>query len=578
LTNAVGALPEFRNASLGQRGYVSRVIIALIGISGGVMGNTNGQLKAIIADDEDAIIGLVKRLGNWEEYGIRLVAQANDGLTAYEQIVEYQTDIAILDIRMPEMSGLELIRRCVEEQRPVRFLLISGYQEFDYVKQAISYNVCEYLVKPINAKALNRALRKVSESISRERQAARLVDELNSRINQKDAKLWDLFFSQVAENALPERSVVNKDYAFDLQDGLFGILAMKVDHPLAVQERYAPLLMENLRWAVNEQLEPLCTSLGCHMQGQRLYCVMNYAPLAAEELEDAMEWALELCVREAKNYEQCYVTFGRNAADTEYAELPAMYAQAEAALEYRWIAAPGKLLRYNEAISAHCAQDAQIQLSPQQRDKLYGILEGQNANALKRYLQEVREGQLAAGLPPYKYRLILCDMARHIFETIENRCPQECNTGRREQTTLALDNWQEDFGRLQAQVEEMLLTAVKAQMDSKFFWNDRHIRAAKQYIGRNYQNSIQLEDVASAISLTPAYFSSLFKEKTGQSFSEYLQMARIDKAKELLASTNHNIKEVCWMVGYHDVKYFTRLFKQHINLTPSMYQKMYSSF
>ena len=115
-------------------------------------------------------------------------------------------------------------------------------------------------------------------------------------------------------------------------------------------------------------------------------------------------------------------------------------------------------------------------------------------------------------------------------------------------------------------------------MDNKTNLNDRHIRAAKRYVEQHYSEPIQLEDVASAVSLTPAYFSGLFKEKNGCTFSVYLQEIRINAAKALLSTTNLTVKEVCEQVGYHDVKYFSRLFKQYVIITPSLYQKLHSTF
>ncbi len=127
------------------------------------------MINLLIADDEPLIQAGIKSMINWEEYGIRIIGTAANGAAAYELIKEYSPEIVITDIKMPVMSGLELARKCHEEERLLPlFIILTSYEEFQFAKEALSYQVLEYLVKleltpEVLDEALKRAIAKVSE-------------------------------------------------------------------------------------------------------------------------------------------------------------------------------------------------------------------------------------------------------------------------------------------------------------------------------------------------------------------------------------------------------------------------------
>ena len=127
--------------------------------------------KVVIIDDEPIICNLIKRLGEWDRLNLEIVGSATDGLEGYRLIRELHPDIVLLDIRMPGLDGLELIEKCSEEKLTPRFIIISGYQEFEYAKKAIHFNISDYLVKPIDREELNTPSSSSCFSISLRRRA-----------------------------------------------------------------------------------------------------------------------------------------------------------------------------------------------------------------------------------------------------------------------------------------------------------------------------------------------------------------------------------------------------------------------
>lgn len=141
--------------------------------------------KVVIIDDEPIICNLIKRLGEWDRLNLEIVGSATDGLEGYRLIRELHPDIVLLDIRMPGLDGLELIEKCSEEKLTPRFIIISGYQEFEYAKKAIHFNISDYLVKPIDREELNMALKKSCLAIEEAQQKQTALQSLQMTIKEK---------------------------------------------------------------------------------------------------------------------------------------------------------------------------------------------------------------------------------------------------------------------------------------------------------------------------------------------------------------------------------------------------------
>ena len=141
---------------------------------------------AIIVDDEVKICQLIRCLGNWEEFGIRIVDVCQDGESAYDAIVKKRPDIVLTDIRMPVYDGLEILKKAREQGLDSSFIIISGYREFEYAKLAIQYGVVDFLVKPVNGEDLNLALKRSVEEINERRQFLNMGEMISD--NERNVK------------------------------------------------------------------------------------------------------------------------------------------------------------------------------------------------------------------------------------------------------------------------------------------------------------------------------------------------------------------------------------------------------
>ena len=187
------------------------------------------RLKVLIADDEAKVGQLVKRLIEWDEIGLECIGIAQDGQTAYDRIVAESPDIVITDIRMPVLTGLEMIQKASEQGIHCHFIVVSGYKYFDYAQKALKYGVEDYLLKPIDEVELNRQLRKIVETESEKRVQTQYVDTMEKRLHDSKYLRHKEFLKEVAEQTETDIVKANEDFGLQLQDTLFRAVYFKLD-------------------------------------------------------------------------------------------------------------------------------------------------------------------------------------------------------------------------------------------------------------------------------------------------------------------------------------------------------------
>ena len=153
------------------------------------------KMQTVIIDDEPIICELICRLVDWDNLGLELAGVANDGIRGLELLKQYQPEIAIIDIRIPEIDGISLIRQTNELGLNTHFLVISGYKNFEYAQQALCLNVSNYLVKPINEKELNDSLTKMCSEIRDTMNKSKYIDNLHAQLTTQKRVIYDSLIS-----------------------------------------------------------------------------------------------------------------------------------------------------------------------------------------------------------------------------------------------------------------------------------------------------------------------------------------------------------------------------------------------
>ncbi|MFE5322614.1 response regulator [Paenibacillus sp. NPDC056579] len=503
-------------------------------------------MNVLIVDDQRlsraGIIGMI----DWDRLGLKLAGECANGREALELIGDAEADIVITDVRMPVMNGLELIERAKELYTGVAFVVISGYDDYVYVRKSIQLTVADYLLKPVDAQELNELLeRLIGQCAEAKRKEA---EELQKRREQ--------FFYFLLEGAYDNDS---EHMAAEFSDIRFSDAC----------DRYAVVVFESDldKNSVYRHIDPLSNRYAvCIVRTRGVYMLVAAgAVLTAEELSSSLQSLMggDSLFRLAsvgkvvegigalrESIGQAFDTYSMQASlrlPEHPADKPVTYER------YEPIAAP---------LTASWEQDWVFQLR-----------QGNRSAALRKLAELLQANEGSSAHPDVQessYQYVLLRGARELYEQgmiSEPDYVEACRLAKTLPHIMGLDGKRAavtDFFRRRLQAPE----AVPSQ-------ETRHaVEKAKAYIDAHYCETINLSDLAQSSYMSPGYFSSLFRQYTGRNFLEYITHLRIEHAKSMIeADPEQKISDIAMQCGYQDLKYFRKLFKRHTGATPLKYKE-----
>lgn len=523
--------------------------------------------RVIIADDEPKVSQLIKALIDWTLLGLDLVAIANDGIEALKYIEQYHPDIVITDIRMPGYDGLELIRKANLINPRIDFVIISGYQHFDYAHNAIKYGVKDYLLKPLNKDEINQTLSKMIE-----RYQERDLDRVSIEKHHFDEikKGHDNFYEHLLLKPLRREIAIediNQEFRTHFVKGCFQSIVLKIDVDAGLkQAEILDMLLSKVQQIVQVRLRANCEELIQVKDGDRLILFINTQNESKKELRKALHRILEESHLLRDLFNDLVVTAGMGITVYSLEEAHRSFNSARDVIFERIDRGCGNILEY-EALENRELQDI---LTPEKRRRLVDMIEILDIEGVIFWLNQTQKALKGeSGKTVYKVikeiaEIVIYELKHHLnlqLEVIEKQALNlEMQTSRK---TL--------FDHLEKCVT-IWLTQVVAQKQSE---SNKPIRDAQKYILDHYASNLNLENISQMIGFSASYFSTLFKKETGYNFLEYVTLIRIKMAKEQLSESSKSVIEIANDVGYHDIKHFTKQFKKITGLNPSQYRKLY---
>lgn len=494
--------------------------------------------KLLIVDDDASIRSGLIAMVPWEEFGIVVSGEADNGESALKLIDAVSPDIVITDIRMPKMTGLELIRQCRREGRRISFIIISGYDDFAYVKAAVRYNVHNYLLKPVSREELAQSLAEISTSRIREEYRAEntqimrttiLNRLLNRRISHAEFREkaeflnLDLLDSPLSLGIVQAKGGGEAGFPEDLLPG--GMLSLQ-DR----EKRYvfiAPGEWDSRRW--REALEPLLA----HFLRTDPSTVLAVAASAV-------------------SYRDLHVSYERavHILNTHFWDRGRVVLQ-ETDLPDKEVGAPliekAKLMEALQALDKEAVKGIlRSQLTPcaearlVEKSRIFLMV----VQILDTFLEVVRQ----RALPSYP-------VSEKILRFNEN--------WKSFRTLTELLDW------LDSVSDDFLGILTRESRDG----GNRMVLWMKKTIRERFRESLSLKVLGAESGRHPAYLGRVFSEKTGYTFTEYLLSYRLKHAAELLRKTPYKISEIAGMVGFSGSEnYFSTQFKNQFGVSPRNYK------
>lgn len=525
--------------------------------------------KILAADDEGIVLDSLKFIIE-KEYGDQCVLQtAKTGRSAIELAESFRPDIAIMDIQMPGINGIDAMREMRAENKNTVFIVMSAYDKFDYAQQAMQLGVKEYITKPMDRKkvieAINRAMTQVS--IDKEKRSNDLLvrEKLETVIPiLENGMIYNILLSDQYQDLENYKNLLDipSDYGFvivlisgEKQEGIH--LTNAIGTGVVLQKNYNEI-RNDIKGAFSESI----------VGGTMANKIAVFVPTLNERLEyNERIQLIEKCRTLVKNMKNKYGVMLRMGIGPICA-LNDMNTSYKDSL---------KALRLSTGSIAH-ADDLQVSV---EYDKDYPM------NLENNLFSAVGRGDVSAA----------ADYAERFFDWMVERDSEdlmslrlkvlefviraETAVYREGGTTYHYDSRKDYLPTVMAasdvdSIKEWYLSKISEStrdIVDHLDKSDKDITIAREYIEKNYTSNISLDDVSRIVNISPYYFSKVFKEETGENFIDYLTNLRINRAKELLLEGTLSMKEICNEIGYSDPNYFSRTFKKNVGVSPTEYKE-----
>lgn len=530
--------------------------------------------KVMIVDDEAFVCEVIKKIVDWDLLNMEFCCEADNGLSALRLLEEKNPDIVITDIRMPGIDGLEFVKRAKELAPNVAFIIISGHKHFDYARNAIKYDVEDYLLKPVNKKEINRILEQIKTRFEEEDKEKQRSERKEEKLEFSIDRLRTIFLESMLKDNISSNDIhkINKECQCEFGGRYLQSIALRID--------------KTGKNTLNNDIEEILFILGKAAEEAAYYFEEKNIYMQRFLLDKVIYMVVnlkekEICAIDFKllfdrikklmeRYSEYSCTIGIGRAVEAQTGFNLAIKTSMAAIYERISEGTDRIIYYkNQEESAdkeHTFNDLIKSFS-----KIVELCDG---TAITDWLDDAVSFLNAAG---YAYEKLLrsealIESAYKVFADAmkeEIHILKECELSHAKRVYDFLSEEE-----LTTDIKKAIESCFKKYMTFKTMQKAQPVREAKKYISLNYSKDITLEEVAGKVYLNPVYFSVMFKNEEGINFSKYLIDVRINKAKELLKEKRYNISEIARQVGYADHRHFSKLFKKNVGITPNEFRKL----
>jgi two-component system, response regulator YesN len=540
--------------------------------------------RLMVVEDEDMIRrGIVNSIP-WQSLGFVVVAESANGKAALEQLETTQVDVLLTDIKMPIMGGIELSKIVRQMYPDIEIIILSGFAEFEYARQAISFRAFDYLLKPTNKKKLLDAFTALKESMDQKREVKEEIYYSNIYISAGYETLRNEFLQSMLEgdNSLfKDFEEKTASLELDFTGHYFAAATIKFDRKSIFEELETSwgtdkrLLTFSYRNIIKEELSNL---------DNVYYIVEDYDTInfvfcfpSKEKQDTVMIPCLESI---SENIHNCLFknvtvpyTIGVGLSYPSIHHIAKSFSQAKKSIQNNFYLGEQKVQVYQDNNESKYEQNF-IRFYPEEMEHAAVSISNGNYADTKRYLAAMFQALAEQNLLPeivknycIALRLMVQSKIINSSGVMEKIIGDEYNEFVKEALTV------KELETYIVNVMVALAKAIDETIDPMDVKEQRMIiEKAKAYIAACISEKITLKMISEYVYLSETYFSFLFKKVTGITYIDYIQKLRMQEAKKLLVNTNYKVYKIAEMIGYSDYKYFSVQFKKYVALTPKEYR------
>ena len=543
------------------------------------------MLKIFLAEDEVIVRETIKRMIPWEELGFELVGEAADGEMALPLLIRQKPDLLITDIKMPFMDGLTLAKLAKKELPELKIVILSGYDDFNYAKQAISIGVEDYLLKPITKNALIERISEIRSRYEHEKTQKEYYEKFQREMQAYEKNSSRDFFEALVCGSMDMMEVYKKaeKLGLDIVAEAYNILIFTMNS----EEDFSGQKEGYSEWEA-ESLEMLEDFFSDNTSAMLFRCnIFSYGVLIKGQKESIEKTTKEYVekiqgiLNRKESKREWFLAVGQSVE--RLSQIKKSYHTASRAFSQRYLYGEN-ILYYDEMeLMEHRSGQADT------NDNAYlkkvdvnalnpAILQKFLSNGLQEEIENfVKDYFYAIGQEPMESLVFRNYVILNVrFSVITFLKGLGCDTEgmEPENTEEILAESGKNIESAITYAKKMISQAITIRDQNSGNKNRSILKTAVDFIDEHYMDEdISLNTAANVANVSSNHFSALFSQNMGQTFIEYLTTLRMNKAKELLRCTGMRSSDIAGEVGYKDAHYFSYLFKKTQGMTPSEYRK-----
>lgn len=500
--------------------------------------------KILIVDDEKIERNGIRMLLQRMPEQLDIVEAAN-GVEALKRLQETPVDIMLTDIKMPQMDGIELIGKIRERDSQIPIAIFSGYGEFDYAQKAIRYGVRNYILKPVKPQEFEDTIRRILRELEQ-----RETDEARKKeSSQYMYRHYLQMYLETGRDAYAQLLRNDQEHA-----DLFGQIQcmMLLETEDSFVETHQAELEEKLPVFLGRKLGFLSLDMNQMLLLFYKSASNNYMRIGAT----IREW-----LKQEYNMES-YIAVSRIVKDSD--SLPRLYTELENQLENKFYQLDSHIFGYDQ-------EESEEQEEIRQKTDFQAMLQN---NIRKREIPQLwdnyyklRQQIRRASMDSQMYiKFIFAELIRDIYEQMQA-------VGSEEMKDAVEKVYQSgNLSSICEIIEECIHKFEKSCLSGSGSARS-DVERIRQYIQYHVDEDLRIDQLASRVYLSQTYLSYVFKKETGMTLSRYIRQCRMEKAKELLTTTDMKIVQICEKVGFSNVSYFCQSFREYTGMSPERFRK-----
>ncbi len=500
--------------------------------------------KVMLVEDEEFILQGLENIIEWEDLGLSIVHKAHNGVEALEMLKEESVEIIVTDVRMPLMDGLQLLENVRRTNTDMRFVILTGFSEFEYARSALRLDVEDYILKPINEQELIKAL---ENCIARLKQ---LEEEKNFHIDQK------VEFLKFLEGGMNdgERHRYLEEKERQPEEGFFYAAIMKIDMATLGKNK----ITDVIRFVFEKKMDG-SLKLRHLWGGNILLLAVRTQRLSAPgewfaNLQNEME--IEMGVYSFLIVSDCF---------TDLKKLPEVYRNIEKLQKYLLIDGYGSCV---DEVSLQNRTSTDVAID---KEKFSRMILQKDVTGASSYVEDLFVNNMKKDASVD----VLYQIAVRIALILQEIRAEYNLTGEGRQLSDIIEGiWQaEDIFSIKAMFLSEI-TDIISWLNMENLQYTPVVRQIMAEVKNNYQNDMNLKTLAYKYHMNTSYLGQIFQKEVGCPFSQYLNNVRNSVAKKLILTTNMRINDIAKETGYSDTSYFYRKFKQSYGVSPAALRDM----